>query len=150
MNFIDPTFLVFGALCATVIANVILSWKDRRRQIKIDTARVFWDLLRTHRDTRLAAELIRLQDPKAVIDPNAAAAILYQYETIATLWAGKTLDKKYVKAFFGNELIIFRANKSIMLALTLTNKQRGGLGCPNLVKLLERSIFWERERITGK
>ena len=142
MDFIDPTLLVFAALCGTIITNVVLSWKDRQRQIKIDTARIFWDLVRTNTDTRLATQLARLQDPQAGIDPRAAAAILYFFESIAALWDGKSLDEKYVRAFFGSELEIFRENTAIMRALNETNEQHGHLGCPNLPKLLKRAKTW--------
>lgn len=142
MDFIDSTFLVFGALCVTIIVNVILSWKDRQKQIKIDTARVFWDLLRMNKDTKLATQFSLLRNPKADIDQNAAAAILYFFESIATLWHGKTLDEKYMRAFYGGELKIFRENTSIMKALEETNKQHGSFGCPNLPKLIKHSETW--------
>ena len=142
MDFIDSTLLVFCALSVTIMVNVILSRRDRQRQIRIDTARIFFDLLRMSKDTKLAKQLILLQNQKANIDPNAAAPILYFFEKIATLWHGKTLDEKYMRSFYGGELKIFRENESIMMALKETNEQHGSFGCPNLPKLIKRSETW--------
>ena len=137
------TFLVFSALVVTLAVNIFLSHRDRQRQSKIETARVFLDILQLTKETRFVSAMNRLSNPNSVIDLNTAAGILSFYEPIATLWYGKTLNEEYVKSFFGGELKNFRNNKSIMIALKETHDQHGYLGCPNLVKLIERSKTWK-------
>lgn len=140
--FTNSPLLIPGALLLTIAVNVFLSWRDRQRQIRIDTARVFFDLLHMTKDTKLTRLFSQLRNPTENIDQNAAAPILYFFEKIATLWHGKTLDENYVKSFYGGELKIFRENESIMMALKETNEQHGGLGCPNLPKLIKHSETW--------
>ena len=143
IDFTDYTFWVFCVLCGTIITNIILSWKDRQKQRKIDTARIFLDIWNISKDTKVATGLALLYGLKYDIKSNQYLPMLALFDFVATLLDGKTLDEQYVKSLFGSDIKKIRENESIKKTISSINKQHGIPFFPSINKLLERSKTWE-------
>ena len=139
---LDFTFFVFVALSITIIVNIVLSYRDRQRQIKVDTANLLFKLPQIADNLQLDTAMESLQGNIKNIRSDFASIYVF-YETIATLWDGKTLNEEYVKSFFGRELKQIKDNESIMNFLNVNNEKLGYLAFPNLAKLLEHSKTWK-------
>ena len=139
---LDFTFFVFVALSITIIVNIVLSYRDRQRQIKVDTANLLFKLPQIADNLQLDTAMESLQGNIKNIRSDFASIYVF-YETIATLWDGKTLNEEYVKSFFGRDLKQIKDNESIMNFLNVNNEKLGYLAFPNLAKLLEHSKTWK-------
>ena len=141
MNLDDPAYLIVVALCITVAVNVFLSWKDRRTQIKIYTAKIFLDIVNTTKESTVITNLIKtlLNNSNTTIDLITAIPFLSMCDFIVTLWNGKTLDDTYAKAFFKKDFEMIKQNDSLMNIVKSSDEQSGELLYPNLNKYLTAS-----------
>ena len=140
MNLDVSAVLIAIVLGVTIIVNIILYRKDRQKQAKIDTARIYLDsvnFIKTSPHILITMDALQ-KNSNVSIDSIHATSLLSFYEFVAILWNGKTFDDTYAKALFKDDFTMIKQNDSLMTIAKSTQEQSRELAYPNLNKCLKK------------